>query len=194
MLIEDGQGSGRTAGVSTENRLKTIAVTSSTEHHINHDEGLAFNLIFQQTPAYDDPSNTTGDVCFLYIQNTHEGEMVLEGIDLRLGGTGQTEIIKVIGKDSGTQVGGSDISPANLNLGSGKTADGVFKGGDEITGLSGGVELQRIYISSSDTTSHFNFEQDIIVPKNNLITLYATNLDTEIDGTLVFNYHSTTVG
>ena len=194
MLIEDGTGSGKTAGVNVENRLKTVAVTSSSEHHINHEEGMSFSFITQQTPSYDDPSNSSGDICFAYIKNTDTIDLCLEEIDIRLGGTGQSEIIKVLGNTDGSPVGGNTITPANLNLGSGKEADGIFQAGSEITGLSGGTELHRIYIGSSNTSETFNFGQDIIVPKNNIITLWATNLNIEIDIVLLFNYHTIAAG
>ena len=155
---------------------------------------MAFNIIFQQTPTYEDPSSDTGDICFLYLKNTDNLDICLEGIKLRLGGTGQSEIIKVLGHTTGDPVGGNTITPANLNLGSGKEADGTFQAGSEITGLSGGTELHRIYIGSSDTSETFNFGQDIIVSKNNIITLWATNLNVEIDIVLLFNYHSLDVG
>ena len=194
MLIEDGTGSGKTAAVNSENRLKTIAITTTVEHHINHEEGMAFNIIFQQTPSYEDPSSDTGDICFLYLKNTDNLDICLEGIKLRLGGTGQSEIIKLIGNPSGTPVNGNSVTPSNLNLGSGKTADGTFETGNNITGLTGGTELERNYLGSSDTTVDINFEQDIIVPKNNIITLWASTTGTEIAGTLIFNYHAISAG
>ena len=79
MLIEDGQGTGFTAGVNAENRLKTIAITSSIEHHINHVEGNAYSFITQQTPTASNPSGTlSGDICFAYIKNTSTLNIVLE--------------------------------------------------------------------------------------------------------------------
>jgi len=195
MLIEDGQGTGYTAGVNLENRLKTIAITSTIEHHINHEEGNAYSFITQQTPTDSNPSGTSSvDICFAYIKNTSDADISLEEIDIRLGGTSQSEIIKVLGKTTGTPIGGNTITPVNLNLGSGKEADGVFQAGSEITGLSGGTELHRIYIGSSNTSETFNFGQDIIVPKNNIITLWATNSNIEIDIVLLFNYHSVLAG
>lgn len=192
--IEDGTGTGYTVAVNTKNKLETIAITSSIEHYTNHNEGESYNLLFQQTPAYSDPSEATGDICFLYVENTNTLDMVIEGINLRLAGSGQSEIIKIIAEPTGTPIRGNTVTPANLNLGSGKIADGTFLTGTEITGLSGGTEIYRIYIGSSNTSSNFNFEQDIIVPKNNIIALYASNLNIEIDGFLIFNYHFAEIG
>ena len=67
--------------------------------------------------------------------------MVIEGVSVRLAGTAQSEIIKVLGKTVGTPVGGNTATPSNLNLGSGKTATGTFQTANEITGLSGGSRI-----------------------------------------------------
>ena len=190
MLLEDGQGSGRTCGVNDENRLKVLAVTSTLEHHANAEEGRAFAFITQQTPTLVDPSSTSGDVCFAYLKNTNDINIILEEINIRLAGTSQSEIIKILANPTGTPVGGNTITPANLNLGSGNVADGTFLAAQEITELSGGTELHRIYVGSSNTSSTFNFGQDIIVPKNNVIGIYAETLDIEVSIVLLFNYHS----
>ena len=156
---------------------------------------MSFSFITQQTPSSSNPSGTASeDVCFAYIKNTDDIDMCLEEIDIRLGGTSESEIIKILGKTNGTPVNGDTITPANLNLGSGREADGIFQAGSEITGLSGGTELHRIYVGSSNTSESFNFGQNIIVPKNNIITLWATNLNVEIDIVLLFNYHSLDAG
>ena len=194
MLIEDGTGSGKTAAVSDENRLKTTSIISSTEHHINHSDGLSFNLIINQTPSYSDPSEASGDVCFAYIKNTSEIDMCLEEVNIRLAGTAQSEVVKVRGKNTGTPTGGTNATPANLNLNSGKQASGTFLVGNELTGLTSGTELDRIYLGSSNDISNFNFGQDIIVPKNNIITFWASTLDAEIYIGLMFNYHTTETG
>lgn len=191
--IEDGTGRGYSASVSTENMLNTTSVQSSTEHHANHEHGLAFHLLFQQTPTLNDPS-IQEDTCFLYIKNTDETDMCLEGILLRLAGSNVSEIVKIVGNDTGSPVGGDNMTPSNCNLGSGRLATGVFYASNTITGLSGGTEIERIYIGSSNSSTYFNFENDIIVPKNKTITLYASTTGTEIDGSIIFNYHSTEMG
>ncbi len=62
-ILKDGTGRGYLAGVQSENRLMVEAITYSGEHHANHDEGLAFNMIFDVTPT------AAGD-CFLYMKNS----------------------------------------------------------------------------------------------------------------------------
>jgi len=120
--------------------------------------------------------------------------MCLEGITIRLAGTGQSEIIKILAGVKGSPVGGTTVTPANLNLGSGKTADGTFLAGSNLTELSGGTEIHRAYVGSSNNSSNINFEQDIIVPKNNIIAFYASTTGIEIDIMVIFNYHNVSQG
>ena len=188
MLIEDGTGSGRTAGVNAENKLEVVAVTASTEHATNHHDGLAFNICSEITPVPPDPSAGDYRSCIFYIKNTSEIDMTIEGIDIRLGGTGEEDVIEVVGRDSGSPLGGITVIPANLNLGSGNPAEGVFLQGSNITGIDGGECLQRIWIKSNGTNS-YNFNQDIIVPKNRIVTFYSRNSVAELDITISFNYH-----
>ena len=95
MIITDGEGKGYSAGITSENRLKTSAITATIEHHVNHLDKQAYQLVFQVTPEELNPSIGTGEACFLYIKNSSETDICLEGIFLRLGGTAQTESIKI---------------------------------------------------------------------------------------------------
>jgi hypothetical protein len=178
--IVDGKGSGLTAGVNSDNRFQVSAVEQSVEHFVNHTKGESYNLLFTATPT------GPGD-CFLYIKNTAEIDMVLEGFWIKLEANEYLEI--KIG-DTGTVAGGTDITPVNLNGGSGKTALGAFQNGVDITGLTGGQVSHRIYHASSVGSIFWNFNQDIILPKNRAITIYAQTGTTEISGIMVFNYHS----
>ena len=194
MIITDGEGSGRSVGVSSENRLKTNAITSSIEHHVNHDDKQAYHFVFQVTPETENPSEDLTESCFLYLKNTSTTDICIEGFHWRMGGTSDTDSIKIVIGDTGTPVGGTTNTPVNCNVGSGNIADGTFYTGTSITGLSGGTTLDRIYLESSNTSNNFNFEQDIIIPKNYTFTMYAETGGSEIDGTLIFNYHSEEVG
>jgi len=191
MLIEDGTGSGRTAAVNINNKLEVVAITASTEHDTNHKDGLAFNILLEQTPTGADPSAGDFDeeTCIFYMKNTSEIDITMEGMTHRLAGTGFSDAIEIRGGDIGDPVGGTAVTPANLNLGSGNSAVGTFLAGDSITGLSGGVILQRIYIESGKSNYH-NFDQDILIPKNRIITIYSiTPTSQEVSLTFGINYH-----
>lgn len=117
--------------------------------------------------------------------------MIFEGIDIRLEDRGLEDVIEIVGRDNeGFPIGGSTISPTNLNLSSGNSAQGVFLKGSNITGISGGEILQKIWVVSNGTKS-YNFNQDIIVPKNRVLTIYSRSSVGELDITLSFNYHPT---
>lgn len=190
MLIEDGTGSGRTAAVNSDNRLEVVAVTASTEHNTNHADGLAFNVLFEQTPSGADPS--AGDLyeetCIFYLKNTSDIDMTSEGILFRLAGSGLSDSIEIRGGNIGDPIGETTVIPANLNLGSGNSATGIFSSGNSITGLTGGTVLQRMYIESGHST-YFNFDQDIIIPRNRIITIWSMTPVDEISITLSINYH-----
>jgi hypothetical protein len=188
MHIEDGQGSGVTVGVNSDHRMKTISVAASPEHHANHEKGLAFNMLFQETPISSQPSESIGKICFLYIKNESELDLIVEGLELRLAGTNLTEIIEVQANDGEIPIGGDSNTPVNLNLGSANEASGIFLSSGEITGISEGLIMFRYYVASSDETKSINFEQDLVIPKNNTLTLWALNGNIEIDGMMVFYF------
>lgn len=179
--IEDGEGRGRLAGVNAQNRLKTSAVIQSFEHFSNHVAGEAFSLLFDATP-------TGAADCFLYVKNTDDDEdLVIEGFGLYLAAN---EYIDIKIGDSGTPAGGGAITPANLNSSSGLTATGTFQDGNDITALSGGSTIYRIYHASSNETKYVNFEQDIIIKKNGVLTMYCQTGTTALAGYIDMNYHT----
>ena len=178
--IVDGKGSGVTTGVNTDNRLQVSSVSQSVEHFINHTKGDAYNLLFAATP-------TGPDSRFLYVKNTAEFDMVMEGFWIRLIAD---EYIDIDLGDIGTPIGGTQITPVNLNGGSGNTATGVFQNGASITGLSEGRVSHRVYNESSTGSKYWNFNQDIILPKNRVLTMHAQTGTTALAGMLVFNYHN----
>ena len=178
--IEDGKGSGRNAEVDNNNHIVVNAISQSIEHYVNHVEGNAFNLLFDATPT------GVGD-CFLYIKNTGDEELSFEGMWLKLAAD---EYIDVKLNDTGTPIGGGSITPANLNSGSGNTVTGTFQDGNDITGLSGGTTVARLYHASGNGSKDYNFDQDIILAKNGVLTLYCETGTTALAGMLVFNIHS----
>ncbi|GAG99256.1 unnamed protein product, partial [marine sediment metagenome] len=47
MKIEDGTGTGVMVGATPDNQLLTKATTVSVEHYLNHEYGLAYNVLFE---------------------------------------------------------------------------------------------------------------------------------------------------
>lgn len=182
MIIEDGTGKGYAAGVSDENRLLTDAVQATIEHHVNHLVGQAYHLLFDQAP-------TAGDDCILYVENTSDTDICVEGFYLSVSGAG--EVYFHLG-DTGTRNAATDVVPVNCNAGSGHTADGVFEVGADLDGgaatLAGGDELERYVFQAATDSAYINFEQDVIIPKNRTLTVWADSIIT-ITGNMVFNFH-----
>ena len=179
VLIEDGRGKGYFAQVDKYNKLQTDAVTQTAEHAANHELGKAFHWVFSQTP-------TGANDCFLYIKNSDDDDLVIEGIWFQVG-TNEQVICKL--GDTGTSSGGTTATPVNNSTLSSKTAEGTFEAGNDITGLSGGSTVEKYWLAAGNESKHFNFEQDIILGKNGVFTMYAVTGGIQINGTVVFNYH-----
>ena len=180
IIIQDGRGKGYSAAVNSENHLKTTAVTITAEHFANHSMGLAYQVPFNTRVA-------SKNDCFSYIQNTDDIDMVCEEIDFSTAASPCTISIKL--GDSGTPTKGSAVTPVNCNGGSGKTADCTCQVGTNITGLSGGTTiLNYIFNAATNDTTNFNFPQDVILPKNNVLTIYADK-QASINGNLTINFH-----
>ena len=177
--IEDGIGKGYQAKVNDENMLATYSIIDSKEAHTNIVHGASYNMLFSQTPS------AAAD-CFLYIKNEDDHTMILEGIAANVA---TDEYIEVVLNDVGTPVGGTSVTPTNLNAGVNNVADGTFQTGPDITGLSGGNTAFRIFYEGGAATKYFNFDQDIIVPKNRILTLYCVTGSILIEGFLSFFFH-----
>ena len=184
LTIEDGTGSGREAGVNSENRLSVDAVSFSGEHHANHHDKQAYNVQFSQAP-------TANDDCIYYMQNTSDTDMVVEGMYLATSAACEV-YVKV--DNSGTRNSATALTPTNLNRGSGNEADGVFEKGADLDGgaatLTSGIEIARGVFHAALSTSNFNFEQDIILPKNSTLTIWCDTAATTITALVDFNSHS----
>lgn len=180
LVIEDGTGRGYTASVSSTNKLRVAAVISTQEHYANHNQGRAYNLNFSATP--------TSGSCFLYIKNTDTArDLSVEGIWLFMQ---DDDYFDIKLNDTGTPTGGSDITPRNLNTGSGMIANGTFINGGSISSLSGGDRTHRIYHASNSSSVYWNFNQDLILTSNGVFTIYAGVKNNVFRaGIVVFNYH-----
>lgn len=177
--IEDGTGDGYQAKVTNDNMLVTVATVVSAEHHANHIHGRSYNLLFSQTAS--GPND-----CIVYIKNGDDLDMIIESITVNVP---TNEIIEIKLNDAGSPVDGGGITPSNLNAGSNREADGIFQSGNNITGLSGGVSTFKPFFKGGDPSKFFNFDQDIIIPKNRILTLYCVNGSILVNGMLSFYFH-----
>jgi len=183
-IIEDGRGSGMSAEVCGEHRLRTSSVSVTPEHYVNHSHQDAYNMLYRETP-------NVANACFAYIQNTSDTDMVIEGFICRVNGTiGNLEIIEVYLNDNGTPITYSNNTPSSLYATSRKSAQGVFLTGANVTGLTSGDIIERYYLTASNTSTNINFNQDVIIPKGGVISFRAANSGAQVSGTINFNYHN----
>lgn len=175
--IENGTGNGAyRAKVNKANELCTRSVTETIEHHTNHTDNRAYNLLFDVTPT------GAGDV-FLYIKNTGTRDYILESITLY---AASAEAVEVYLNASGTPSGGSSATPANLAAGSPNTPVGTFQTGADITGLSGATKVTHLRKAADSESKEFNFDMDIILPPQKALYIAAVNGAINIVGHVAF--------
>ncbi len=187
MQIEDGTGSGKTLQIDNQNRLQAYSVIENEATYENEKNGAAYELPIFLTPDTPNPSiHGDIDACFCYIKNTNNSNMILTEIRCW---AESNEYIDIYLKDTGTPVGGTKMTPINMNLGSGNVADGTFLTGEMITGISGGTLFDRLRIPADNSDHIFSWLSHLIIPKNNIITLYAGNGNIPIEISIQLYYH-----
>lgn len=165
MQIEDGIGNGFKAKVTNENLLSSDCITTSIEHHTNHDHKTAYHIVFVASGIID-------NTAFLYIKNTDDTDMIIEGFRLHTECDAKVIVVK---DPTITTVTGNTNTPANVNLGAGLVADGVFTTAmsGAISGCTGGTTIDRAFYCSGCADKLINFEMDVIVPKNKELALFT---------------------
>ena len=180
LIIEDGVGTGRTVGVTEENRLKVSAVSYSSEHEVNHHNGQAYSLGSSLTPT------GAGD-CFLYIKNDSDTDMIIT--EFMLNAASDKTVSFKIG-DSGTPVGGTTITPVNRNAGSGNEADITALNGVDITGLSGGSSVMGVFLKGGETSVRIAPSSTFIIPKNKVFTGYVSTGGVQVKVGMGISFHN----
>jgi len=180
MMIQ-GANNGRFMDVSDGNRAKFYGVTESEEWFANESCGCAFSLVLAQTPT------AAGD-CFCYIKNTSSESLIISSIKANVP-TDEAIIVKL--GDVGTPAGGATATPANRNAGSGETITGTVEAGNDITGLTLGVTVDRLSYNAAESTLKISWGSGIVVPENKVLTLYAEVGAILINATLSMHYHGT---
>lgn len=132
MFIEDGKGKNGNASVSSVQRLNVSAKTKNRLFYISRDDGLAYNAVM---PSF---SAAAGNYVY-YLKNTSaDKNLMIDSLEFHSVEAVHWKIWEV----TGTAAAGTSITPANLNLGSGRQAEATcMGGGSTITGLSLGSQL-----------------------------------------------------
>ena len=140
IIIEDGKGSGRSAGVDIHNHLQTAAVTRTEMSRASQEDGEAF--IFA-TGAFTAYTSAAGEGAVLYIKNTSTTRL-LHIHSLRTCATQQAKWIMYKGTTGGDIVTTATAgTKENINLTSSATAEAtVYRGADNDT-QTGGTFLSQ---------------------------------------------------
>jgi len=187
MLLEDGTGSGRTAKINNEYKLTTESICIDAAHHANHDHKQAYELLVFQTPATPNPSIDLENACFCYLKNSSNNDLIIKEIKCY---AFANEYIDIYIKQIGTPINGINSTPVNMNLSSSNLAEGTFLIGTSITGMTGGSLVNRLRIPADNNDHKTTWSCDIIIPKNNIITLYAGNGGNPIELSIQFYFHN----
>ena len=179
MMLEGESSFGRFyIGATRKKQLLVCAVNRTIDMECNQVDGASYSLLISQTPT------GAGD-CFCYIKNNDSKDMVLSSMKLYVA-SNETITIKL--NDTGTSSGGSAATPANRRAGCGNPADIDCETGNDITGLSGGDEVEGLFVKGAESSKRFAWLSGIIVPKNNTLTLYVTTGAIAIKATLSMHF------
>ena len=183
MKIEDGKGKNGDASVSSVQRLNVSAKTKNRLFYISRDDGLAFNAVM---PSF---SAAAGDVVY-YLKNTSSSRnIMIDSMEFHSIEAVQWKVFQV----SGTAAGGTAITPANINLGSGRGAEAtVMGGGATITGLTNITQIGT-HRTQATGEAGMDWSGGLILAPN---TAIAVEYDTGTTGLCELDclFHFETVG
>lgn len=174
--ILDGTTGAFRAKVDSDNRLWTLAISVPYQHHNAHTHQAAYSLVAQQTP-------TGADDCFVYLKNENSDDLNVWELCLTCAAAEDIEVWSVTGTAVGT-----DYTPVNLYVGSGKQPQTTCKVGNDVTGLTK-VKLIKRYKMEAGKTQHIYVSTAIIVPESHAIAIYAVTGTALTDVCAEFDFH-----
>ena len=170
MIINDPL-SGIAVQVSDESRLKVTSVISTLEHHINHHDGQCYGVGVSCTPT----AGASTPTCILYVKNNSDTDMIISENMFTVDTTNVTVSMKL--GDSGTPSNTTAVTAVNRNAGSGNSPDAtIYAGADGagIGGVSGGSVVMSMKIIAGNETKYVSTLSGLIIPKNQVYTVWAS--------------------
>ena len=169
MFLEDGAGTGYKAGVTNENMLRTSAITSAFEYHINEDEHESYSAMFSFALSGTNK-------CIGYIKNNNVLNLVVS--EWMVAASVDTIITFKFG-DSGTPGDSpATVTPVSRNAGSGTeaqvTAYLASSAANGISGLSGGSIVVGMQVRAVSPSQYYSALSGLILPKNKILTIYSS--------------------
>ena len=180
MLIQDGEGSGRIAGVNDEHRLKTSCVTTPGFLHTNDDHGNAYVWNF---PSYDPDAGDT----VMFLRNDSDAKMHVHHVYL-YSDTATVLALHVI--SNGETPAGTAVTGVNLNIPSGNVAEATAKQ-DETGNTSQGTVIHTEYVAANEPLTMLKEDgYEIILGKNDCLAVDLVSAATATFGHIVGYYHA----
>ena len=170
--IEDGAGlGGHAAGVDSENKLQTRAVTETENDHKAH-EGHAYN--WNSGAPFDIGANDSSAVAFL--KNTDQTyNLIVTAFIYNLGSaagaaTDGSEFTNVVVVRNPTSISsGTTVAPVNKNGGSTNLLNGTFQKGAAGATFTGGTDMLETLIASTTGGRNFiNVGAVVVAPQNSI--------------------------
>jgi len=174
MMIEDGKGTGRRAGVNSLNQLESRSICSTYHQFVSDYHGHAY-MAPLGTEAKPTLTVTAAGGYMMYLKNTSTD---YDAVFARLAiSTSALMVITAIkNPDIGALVNETAITPVNKNFKSGKLADVELYGwdevGDGITGITAGTCIGTYQV---DGIERLIFDEALILGVNDIIAFKAKN-------------------
>ena len=156
--IEDGTGKGFQTKVNSDNQLEVHAVSDPTISFAT-DEGNAYSFVSRFASVAGDEvisiKNSDAD------KNLHIDSLSIES---------QQDTPWILFEVTSGTAGGTTITPANLNLGSSKTAEGTFFGNASVTGTLTGTDMFYFH-TLANTHNEIPLQGSLLIPNGKEIAL-----------------------
>jgi hypothetical protein len=181
IIIEDGKGSGKKAGIDNDNRLLARTFSESIQHSISHNEGQAYQVIGTTTLSNGTvvPLHITNDSSTLDLIITYCRHQIIDSS----GGTSFPNINNYYSIALGRTYssGGTTTIPINLNTTSGNAAEvTVYTDNPTLTGTES--EIDRWHTKANGDMNTFNKEGSIVIGQNG--TLELSYIGNQTSGTI----------
>ncbi len=166
--IEDGGGTGNTAGVNKRQRLKVEASTDLVGHFVSLEDGQAFNVVSHTASA-------AAGQHILYLKNTSPTRTMFVNL-LRVGAS--SAAVWKIWEVTGSAGTATVLTPSNLNLSSGILAEADSRGDLAVEGLTQGSQLAHVR-HGVNMHADIPFDDILILGQNDAI---AVEYDAGVNG------------
>ncbi len=179
MIIQDGQGGGYSAGVTSEKRLKVNSVTEPNFLHQNagHNRGYVWNF-----PSYNSADADT----VMFIRNDSSNDLRIHHVYIY---SDAATVITLHTISAGETPAGTAVTGVNLNRNSSDEADATAKQ-DETGNSSQGTVLHTEYVAAAGALTMLKEDgYEIVLGKNDCIAVDVATGSTAVTFGHIVGYY-----